>query len=499
MNASLARIDAEIAALEDEEGDYLEREVCGASLAAFVKLAWHVIEPGQPYVHGPHIDVMCQHLEAVTDGRIRRLLINVPPGTSKSTICGVFWPMWEWGPRAMASMRYVGVAHEQTLGIRDNLKCRRLASSEWYQRLWGDRVRLTSDQNEKLNFENAATGFRQVATPSNITGRRGDRVILDDPLSAENANSEAEREKVNLWFRESLPTRLNNPDRSAIVVVMQRLHERDVSGIILSERLGYDHLMMPMRYEPERAAVTTLGNVDWRTEPGELLFPARFPEPIVDELEKTMGSYATAGQHQQRPAPREGGLFKRSWFKAVAAVPSGDRRVVRAWDLAATAKTASNNPDWTAGVRLSRGDDGVFLIEGVHRMRGTPMEVERAVVGTAPMESDATIRLTQDPGQAGKAQAETLVKKLAGYSVIVKTATGDKATRATPAAAQAEAGNVHILVTGDSDRDAWVGPFLDELSLFPAAAHDDQVDAFADALNELALGEPGYNPNAWTT
>lgn len=464
------------------------RDLCAGSLAEFVRLAWPVIEPGQPYVHGPHIDLMCAHLEAVTNGEIRRLLINIPPGTSKSTIVGVFWPMWEWGPRDMAANRFVGVAHEQTLGIRDNLKCRRLAASDWYQRLWGDRVQMTRDQNEKLNFENAATGFRQVATPSNITGRRGDRVILDDPLSAENANSELEREKVNLWFRESLPTRLNNPDRSAIVVVMQRLHERDVSGLILSEGLGYEHLMLPMRYEPERRCVTSIGT-DWRVDDGELLFPARFPGPIVDELEKTMGPYATAGQHQQRPSPREGGLFKRGWFRIVDAVPAGQRRKVRAWDLAATKKIMSNRPDWTAGLLMSRGQEGDFLIEGVQRLQGSANEVKQLVLGTAAVDGDkTTIRMAQDPGQAGKAQAETYVKELAGYPVVVKPVSGDKATRAAPAAAQAEAGNVAILRTGDPDRDAWIEPFLAEVTLFPAGAHDDQVDAMADALNELALG-----------
>jgi predicted phage terminase large subunit-like protein len=473
--------------------DYLDKLESEEGLSGFVRRAWPVIEPGQPYVHGRHIDLMCEHLEAVTAGQIRRLLINVPPGTSKSTICGVFWPMWEWGPKNLPSLRYVGVAHEQTLGIRDNLKCRRLASSPWYQRLWGDRVVMTRDQNEKLNFENAATGFRQVATPSNITGRRGDRVILDDPLSADNANSEVEREKVNLWFRESLPTRLNNPDSSAIVVVMQRLHERDVSGLIVAEQLGYEHLMLPMRYEADRRCVTSIG-ADWRTEEGELLFPKRFPEHIVDELEKTMGSYATAGQHQQRPAPRDGGLFKRSWFKFVGEIPAGNRKRVRAWDLAATKKTTTNNPDWTAGVLLSRGDDGRFLVEGCNRFRGSPMEVDAAITGTAALDGTKTsVRLTQDPGQAGKAQAETFVRKLAGYTVVVQLPTGDKATRASPAATQAEAGNVDILMTGDPDQDAWVKPFLDELCLFPAGAHDDQVDAFADALNELALAKSRYD------
>ena len=138
---------------------------------------------------------------------------------------------------------------------------------------------------------------------------------------------------------------------------------------------------------------------------------------------------------------------------------------------------------------MSREASGVINLEHLERFRGTPLEEEQAVLNMAASDTtDVTVRLTQDPGQAGKAQAETFVKKLAGYPAVVKTASGDKATRATPAAAQAEAGNVVILQTGDRDRDAWIEPFLAELCLFPAGSHDDQVDAFADALNELALG-----------
>lgn len=467
------------------------RELASRSLAEFVKMAWHVVEPSQQYVHGRHIDVMCEHLQAVESGEIRRLLLNVPPGSMKSLLCGVMYPMWLWGPKGQPSHRFVGVSHEQTLGIRDNLKARRLASSSWYQNTWGDVVSLTKDQNAKINFENTATGFRQVATPSNITGRRGDTVLCDDLLSAENANSEAERERVNLWYREALPTRLNNPDTSAIVNVMQRLHERDVSGIILAEKLGYEHVMLPMRFEADRIVYTSLGKVDWRTDEGELLFPERFSEETVTELEKTLGPYATASQLQQRPAPREGGLFKPSWFEIIGPdkLPSGSPRRVRAWDLAATAKATSNNPDWTAGLRMAKYPNGWFVVEGMRRLRGSPMDVERTVLQTAAMDGAyVTVRMTQDPGQAGKAQAEQFVRKLAGYPVVTKTATGDKATRATPAASQAEIGNIKILATGDPAADAWIQPFLDELALFPAGSHDDQIDALADSLNFLALG-----------
>lgn len=469
-----------------------QRELCRRSFVDFVRLAWPVIEPSTPYAHGKHVEVVCAVLEAVARGEIRRLVLNVPPGTMKSTLVGVMFPAWLWGPQKRPGERFVGVAHEQTLGIRDNLKCRRLIGSEWYQRLWGDTVKLTSDQNEKLNFENNQTGFRSVATPSNITGRRGSFVLIDDPLSASGANSEAEREKVNLWFQESLPTRMNDPERSAIILVMQRLHERDPTGFIEAQGWGWERVVLPMRFEADRAS-----RFDWRTEPGELLFPERFPEHVVAELETTLGTYATAGQLQQRPAPRTGGLFQREWFPIVREVPAGTRRRVRAWDFAATAKNATNKPDWTAGVLMSRGQAGDYLVEGVDRKQGSGKSVHGSVMSRAATDTTATtIRITQDPGQAGKAQAEQYIRDLAGYSVISKPASGDKATRATPFSVQAEAGNVAILQTGDPVRDAWITPFLDELCLFPAAAHDDQVDAAADAFNELALGST-YTLAGW--
>jgi predicted phage terminase large subunit-like protein len=341
------------------------------------------------------------------------------------------------------------------------------------------------DQNAKTKFENSATGFREAMAFAGMTGSRGDRVILDDPHSVDDANSTAKLAGDILTFREALPSRVNN-DESAIAIIMQRLHEKDVSAVALD--LGYQHLCIPMRYEEGRSK-WVVGKGDPRKVEGELMFPERFPEAVVAELEKSLGAYATAGQLQQRPAPREGGLFKPEWFQPIATLPANIKRTTRAWDLAATAKSTSNDPDWTAGVRMSRTAEGVFIIEHCNRFRGSPMDVEHRLLQQSATDGPGvTVRLAQDPGQAGKAQAEMLVRKLAGYPVKVERPTGDKATRAAPFAAQAEAGNVRILVTGDPVRDAWVQPFLDELALFPAVAHDDQVDAAADALAELALG-----------
>jgi len=300
----------------------ISRAECEESLATFVRQAWHVIEPGQPYIHGWHIDFICEHLEAITagveldDGSLyNRLLINVPPGTMKSLLVGVFWPSWEWGPKNLPHHRFVCASHSLDLAIRDGLRMRRLISSEWYQERWGDRVQLTGDQNQKTKFENTQTGFRQAAAAGSITGARGDRVIIDDPHSVDGANSDAMRESTVQWFREAVPTRLNNPDRSAIVVVMQRLHEADVSGELLDKQLGYDHIMLPMEYDPRRAAPTMLGYEDPRDEENELLFPERFPFEVVERDKKIMGPYATAGQFQQEPTPRGGGVIKPDWWE----------------------------------------------------------------------------------------------------------------------------------------------------------------------------------------
>lgn len=329
----------------------IEKRKCEMSLAAYVKAAWHVIEPTQPYVHGFHIDFICEHLEAITRGEVNddgtyynRLLANVPPGTMKSLLVGVFWPSWEWGPCNMPNMRYVCASHSLELAIRDSLRMRRLVTSEWYQGHWGDRVKITGDQNAKGKFETTATGSRQACAFAGITGYRGDRVIIDDPHSVDDANSDAKREAVTTLFKEAVTSRLNNPDRSAIVVVMQRLHERDVSGVILDNDMGYDHIMLPMRYDPSRKCVTRLGYEDPREDDGELLFEDRFPMHVVERDEAAMGPYATAGQYQQSPEPRGGGIVKDAWWQLWDKTEyPGIEYIIAALDTAYTTKS-ENDP-----------------------------------------------------------------------------------------------------------------------------------------------------------
>jgi hypothetical protein len=319
-----------------------------ASLAGFVREAWRVLEPDAEYVHNWHIDAICKHLEAVTAGRINRLLINVPPGSSKSLIVSVMWPAWEWGPCGRRSLRYLTTAFNDGPVKRDTRKSRDLIASDWYRALWPD-VRLT--RTGETSFANSDTGTREGVPFGSLTSQRGDRLIIDDPHSTETAESDTERLNTTRKFREGAVNRLNDQKRSAIVVIMQRLHEQDISGVIISLGMDYVHLMLPMEFDPERGCSTAIGFSDPREDEGQLLDPVRFPQEEVDKLHRDMGSYAYSGQYQQAPTPRSGGMFQRSDFEIVDAVPAGGRRV-RAWDFAASKAKPGKQPDWTVGLRM---------------------------------------------------------------------------------------------------------------------------------------------------
>ena len=486
MNGALA--DPERALVE------LDRLDCADSLANFTRQSWHVLEPGQPYVHGWHLDAISEHLEAVTHGQITRLLITVPPGMMKSMQTSVIWPAWEWGPAGLPQNRFIGASYEQGLAVRDTMKMRRLVGSDWFQARWP--LSLTSDQNAKTHFENEQTGFRQACAVASMTGRRGDRIVLDDPHSVEAAISDAHRDTANRVFQETLPTRLNNPDRSAIVVIMQRLHEQDVAGLILEKDLGYEHLNLPMEFEPERRCTTSIGFSDPRTEEGELLFPERFPREVVERDKKIMGAYAVAGQFQQRPAPRAGGFFAWESLKRVHALPSM-KRVIRYWDKAGTQGGGAR----TAGVKMGLGADGNYYVMDVVKGQWSAGPREGVIRQTAEADGENVgIWVEKEPGSGGKESAESTIKNLAGYTARAENPTGDKTVRAEPYSVQVEAGNVYILNA------EWTDEFIDEHKTFPRGKYKDQIDAAAGAFNKLSRGKQqktlsigGERVDSWAT
>lgn len=450
------------------------------TLAGFTKQGWHVLEPGAELKWGWALDAICEHLEAVTYGQLNRLLITVPPGMMKSLLTGVFWTSWEWGPKNMPWVRYLGTSHKQDLALRDSQKTRNLIKSDWYQSRWGHQFQIDSGQDAKVKFENDQRGFREAMAFTSLTGSRGHRVGIDDPLSVDDARSQTVLQQVAETFTEAVPSRLNDPERDAIVMIMQRLHERDPAGIIMEENLGYEHLNLPMEFEPDRKCYTSIGFEDPRTEVDELLFPERFPREVVERDKKVMmsvsGPYAVAGQFQQRPAPRGGGLFKREWFKTVDFAPKGTIWA-RGWDLAATDNVKAA---FTAGGLVGLSPAGKIYIGDMVRFRGDPLMVEKTILATANQDGYMVPgSLPQDPGQSGKFQVTYLVGKLLGYDYTFSVESGDKATRAAPLASQAAAGNV-FLVQGEWNKD-----FLSEAETFPAGRFKDQIDACSRAFARL--------------
>jgi predicted phage terminase large subunit-like protein len=347
-------------------------------------------------------------------------------------------------------------------------------------------VSFSADQNAKTFYTNTAGGARFITTVNaGVTGEGGDIRIIDDPIDAQDAGATSTTTLENCirWFAESMSSRVTDPKRSCTILVMQRLHELDLSGYWLAKEVGAEHLMLPANFEPDHPHLskTSLHFVDPRKVRGEVLWEEHFPQEALDAMASTMNDYAVAGQLQQRPAPREGGLFKPEWFSIVDAVPAGCT-AVRAWDLAATVFQGIGDPDWTVGLRMSKDKQGNFYVENVVRFRDTADIVERNICATASQDGTSVeISIPQDPGQAGKGQAAYLVRQLAGYRVHVERPTGEKAVRAAPLASQAEAGNVKLV------KGAWNKAFLDEIATFPMGRHDDQVDAASDAFVRLAI------------
>ena len=511
--------------------EFLEtKEKAEESLSEFIRQAWHVVEPGQPYVHSWHIDFISEHLEAITDGVeledgdfYNRLLINVPPGMMKSLLVGVFWPSWEWGPRNMPHLRYLCASHSQNLAIRDSTKMRRLVSSEWYQQRWGDRVKLTGDQNAKTKFETTATGFREAVAAGSITGSRGDRVIIDDPHSVESASSEAMRASTAEWFLEAIPTRLNNPEKSAILVIMQRLHEQDISGIILDKQLGYDHICLPMRFEKWRrdeGIVTKLGYEDPRQEEGELLFPDRFPLDVVERDERILGPYATAGQFAQNPVPRGGGVIKREWWQVWdnENYPPFDF-ILASVDTAYTTKTENDPSAMTVWGVWSGGDNLAVATRTVSRENEAQQVMERVYKEAHPkcmliyawterLELHDLINKIRETAIQYKVERLLVENKASGLSVaqeirriygyedfyvqLYDPKSADKLSRLYSVQ--------HLFAEGliFAPLKAWADVVINQVAQFPKGKHDDLVDATSMAIRHLRDNGMLTRNSEWT-
>lgn len=451
--------------------DAVTAELARRKLRTFIDCVWPLVEPTAKFVPNWHIDVLCDALEGVTRGDTKRLIINIPPGTMKSLLVSVIWPAWEWA--SSPSLRHLTFSYGSHLTIRDNLRLRSIINSSWYQRNFA--LCMKGDQNEKVRFNTAQGGWRVASSVGGVgTGEHPDRIIIDDPLTADQARSEIERTNVNSWFGSTVSSRGISRD-VRIVVIMQRLHQEDLSGHLLAQG-GWDHIRWPMRYERNPPKGLKPDKLDRRREEGELLYPTLFPESTVRTLELNLGPYGTAGQLQQRPAPEGGGLFKREWFKFVDVPPVMAQRV-RGWDTAATEGAG----DYTVGVRISRiGTD--FFVEDVVRGQLSPHGVDKLMLSAAAMDGiSCKQREEREGGASGKAVVDVRAKTLLGYDYRASTISINKVSRAGPFRSQVEAGNVYLV------RAAWNSDYIEEMCVFPTGKHDDQVDASSCSFNALVL------------
>jgi predicted phage terminase large subunit-like protein len=489
----------------------IERADCEDSLYMFLTHAWKYID-SSPWKDGWPIEAVAEHLQAVIDGDIKRLLINIPPRMGKSSITSVALPAWTWAqpdrsPTSGPGVQFLHASYANQLSLRDSVKSRRLIESPWYQAHWGERFSLNSDQNTKSRFSNDKGGERLITSiGAAVTGEGGSIIVIDDPNAANEAFSEATIEATKEWWDGTMSTRLNDPKTGAYIVIQQRLAEDDLTGHILSKDDGeWTHLCLPMRYESSRAFVTSIGWKDPREDEGELLWEERFGEAEIKKLEKSLGPFGAAGQLQQRPEPAGGGVIKRDWWQLWPdnAFPPMDF-IVAVLDTAYTTKT--NNDFSALTVWGIFTDDTVAQPTRMIDNSGRPNYVDRNYAEGAPkvmmmhawQERLELHELVEKVGRTAKSlRIDRLIieNKAAGISVaqemrrlysnegfavqLFDPKSQDKLSRLYSVQ--------HLFAEGliyAPDR-AWADMVITQVGQFPKGKHDDLVDTVSMGLRHL--------------
>jgi predicted phage terminase large subunit-like protein len=460
--------------------DQIEKYKAEKSLSEFIKQAWNVVEPAT-YVHGWHIDAICQHLEAVSNGTIRNIVINIPPRHAKSLIVCVFWFVWEWINRPYK--KFVFTSYSREFSFRDSLKCRRLIESPWFQSKWGNIFKITKDQNTKGRFENDKGGFRfATSVDAGATGEGGDYIIVDDAHSTKEAESDAVRQGTIIWWDETMGSRDNDPKKTARIAIGQRQHYMDLYGHLLKKK-NQVHLCLPAEYEGNKNR-TIIGFEDPRTYEGELLWPARIGPDEINDIKERMGSYAYTGQYQQRPSQREGAIIKIDWLSNRFSIPrdafgkvrfNDFRERYQSWD---TAFKEGEENDYSVCTSWGLKDDGFYLLHRFKMRCDFPTLEQRAMELAAAFVPNQI--LIED-----KASGQSLVQALKRRTRLPVKAVKidrDKVARLNAVSGYIEAKRLWL-----PQNEEWVSDYIDELTTFPACAHDDSVDSTTQFLLEIAL------------
>lgn len=476
----------------------LDRLNCEESLVNFVEGAWKYIDPN-PYVYGWHLEAIAEHLQAIARGEIRRLVINVPPRTSKSSMVSVCFPAWVWaqsetGPLSGPHVQFLFASYAQSLSIRDSIKTRRLLESKFYHDRWGGKFKITSDQNTKVRFDNDKGGYRLATSVDGaLTGEGGSVIVVDDPHNANEVESDLVRQGTLEWWDQSMSTRLNDPKTGAYIVIMQRLHESDLTGHVLEKSRGeWVHVCLPMRMETDRRCITQWF-VDDREE-GELLIEDRFGEAEVKSLESSLGPFAAAGQLQQRPKPKGGGIFKRDWWvlwdEAVSGAEGLPKTVFPTFEYMIasldTAYTSKQENDFSAmtiwGVWTDRQDNRRLMLVYAWQDR---LEFPQLTKKVAELCTKFKVdKLLIESKAAGLSVAQELRAHFSREDWGIQTVDpgrGDKVARAY--AIQ------HLFADGMvyAPDYEWADKLITQAESFPKVTHDDLVDSMTQALLHLRV------------
>lgn len=491
--------------------ELVKRKRIRVSFYDFVKEAWSQFEFGRPFTEGWAIGAVAEHCQAVIAGEIDDLLINIPPRMSKSTMVSVCLTPWAWIDTP--TLQVLSASYSDVIATNDHVKCRRLVESAWYQTRF-PHIALAEDQNTKGKFDNTLGGYRvRTSTDGSTTGQGGDLILIDDPNNANDTSDAALNATLN-WWRDVLPTRVNNPLKQKRIVVQQRVHEKDISGEIMREGgPSWVKLILPMEFEERRRCVTvklpSTGDKPWtdpRMKEGELLWPERVDKTALDKIKRPMSTYARAGQLQQRPSPGEGGIIKRKWFKTwkQARPPTVDFTILSVDTAMSEQKEAAYNAATTWGVFKApeTGTPSVILLSvwrekcEYPELRKRIQRLSRNYLDEGPLEGP--------PAQDGKNYRPTMVlieRKNNGISLIQELSRseitvhgfnpdklGDKTMRVRLVTPLLESGRVWVPGAPLSNYERlrpYADEFVEQCASFPKAESRDLVDTMTQALWRL--------------
>lgn len=452
--------------------DYLQAE---HNLSYFFKAAWDVLEPEYELLWNWHHDLMSEYLMACHLGQIKRLIINIPPRTTKSLLCTITFPVWIWlqNPRK----RFLFGSYAEILARKHSLLRRNLIESIWFQSFWSNKFKLSEDQNVKTNFTNNKTGHMiSAGILGSVLGEGCDYLIIDDPHNPKKAESDAERTATLMAFDQSWSTRLNDKKNGNIIVVMQRLHEQDLTGHLLEKNAGYVHLKVPQICEQKTVYSFPISGKIITRNAGQLMHPERDGQKEIDQIKLDLGSYGFAGQQQQEPSPAGGGLIKRKWWKFYKELPA--KLEIQIISMDPTAKDTSKS-DYAVAQCWGKVGANKYFIDQI-RDRMDFVTSVKALTAFCAKHPEAHTKIIEDKVN-GPAIINTLKNKISG--LIPFNPKTSKEQRVAAVSPQIEAGNVYL---PDPSIAPWINDFIEECSKFPFGAHDDQVDAAVQALLRLS-------------